>query len=54
VKEINVMQLMQMLKWQSVHTGRDQNAASEEIGMDLAMGMWTRFRSANGKRRRVE
>jgi hypothetical protein len=25
----------------SVHWKRDQNAASEEIGMDLAMGMWT-------------
>lgn len=55
-KEINVMRLMQMLELaKSVHTGkRDQNAASEEIGMDLAIEYVDAVRSANGKRRRVE
>lgn len=55
-KEINVMRLMQMLEMaKSVHTGkRDQNAASEEIGMDLAMEYVDAVRNSNSKRRRVE
>lgn len=54
-KHINVMRLMQMLRMaRSVHTGeRDQNEASEEIGMDLAMEYVDAVRATSGKRRKM-
>jgi hypothetical protein len=54
-KDVDLARLMRLLDMaRSVHAGKlDQNDASEEVGLELAIDYVDAVRLANGKRRRL-